>query len=880
MRVQIFLYFFFMQAFLGSSQVEIAGSVKDSLGNPLGSLNVLIYPKNSAVLSTFGFTDDNGEFKIIVNLDTDSLDILVSSIHYKKERYTLSNKSQRLDITLSKDVKLLETINVKAKPIDWVGDTLSYLIEHFKGKEDISIEDILKKLPGIEVEENGRILYQGIPINKFYVEGMDLTDGSYSMISKNLPHETVTTVEVFENHQPIRILEDRVPSMQAAINIKLKKKLAYTGTGKMATGFAPWLWDINLTPMLLSKGIQMLASYQTNNTGNDVSMQLRQLISENDLAYPSAPMLGIRMFKPGSVGQYGAIDQPRYLDNKIHIGNLNALIPLKKDLELRAIVNYVDDIRENEIAVKKSFFLPDDSLFVLETHKRLQKIRHWKSSIDLKKNTKRIYLSNTTKFEFVEDTFRDTIINSANPVLIDQQIQAPATLFSNTLNTIFRAGEYLIEFKSLIQYENGPQKMSVVPGRFENVVNNNQEYDESIQNASSDRLYIDTYVGSNLSWKRWVYSVRAGVALRLQQLNSQLLLKQTENVVDPGPEFQNDLKSEQYQYYVVPAADYEINRLRFSFSLPMNLQRLNVHDHLTSSALSISKMLFAPSLNMRYRFKGFWDLRSSWSFHQRLNDPDDFYFSYILKNYIELIKREALFQETNRQTIGLSLFYKNPITTFFNTFSYKLIQRKTNLLNSSQLQEDGSTVILAMELPNKSFTHFFELKSSKYITAIKSSISLKFDYMTFFSNTIVNEELIDSRTSNYKISPEIYYYITSWLNLSYLFQFDVLNQYINNELRNQTTMQKHFINMNIFPTNQQTISVNFEHYLYNMINTTFLDLIYRYSIGKPKFDIELRWNNILNRSLYVDRINTQYLVAEYAQVLRPSQVLLGVRFTF
>jgi hypothetical protein len=207
-----------------SSQIVLTGLVTDTLGKPLGSLNVLVFPKHSDKLNAFDFTGEDGKFKIEVNMNSDSLDILVSSLHYEKMRYTISNKTQRVDFVLRPDVKLLETITVKAKPIDQWGDTLSYLVERFTGKEDKSIEDVLKKLPGIEVQENGRILYQGTPVNKFYVEGLDLTDGHYGIISKNLPYSTVSVVEIYENHQPIRILEDRVYSPQAAINLKLKKK--------------------------------------------------------------------------------------------------------------------------------------------------------------------------------------------------------------------------------------------------------------------------------------------------------------------------------------------------------------------------------------------------------------------------------------------------------------------------------------------------------------------------------------------------------------------------------------------------------------------------------------------------------------------------------
>ncbi len=878
--VVLSLFFLFIYSFPVYSQVEISGRVTDTLGQPLGSLNVLIYPKHSGELKTFGFTDEEGRFKIFTKLNTDSLDIVVSSIHYEKAKYTMPNKTQRVYFVLRTDVKLLETITIKAKPIELIGDTLSYLVEYFKGKEDKSIADVLRKLPGIEVEESGRILYQGMPVNKFYVEGLDLTDGRYSIISSNLPHTAVSMVEVYEHHQPIRILEDRVFSSQAAINLKLKKKVAYTGSGKVATGLSPWLWDVNLTPMLLSSGIQLLASYQTNNTGNDVSRQLKQLTSGNNITFPYKPNEVIQLFKVGSTNQYGAINQKRYLDNKIHLANFNALIPLKKDLELRAIVYFVDDIRNNEIVIKRSFLLPDDTLQVYETYNRVHKNRYLIGSFDLKQNTKSNYLNNKTQFAFNQDTYQDVIFNSVDSISYNQHINAPFNLFSNTLNSIFRTGKALIEFQSFIQYEKGPQNLSVSPGCFESLLNNNQKYDETIQDAAIERFYIDTYVGSNIRRNSWIFALRMGVAIRQQQLHTQLQIRQLDSIIQLGALYQNQLETKQYQFYSIPSVAYKNRGLQFSLSWPINLQLLSIQDDNIYISQSVDKLLHAPKFSMHYTFKGFWDVRTSWNYSQRISDPDDFYYAYMLKNYRELIKREVLIQQTNQNIVGISLSYRNSITTFFNTISYYFVQRKTNLLYSNQLQDDGSLVITATEIPNTSLSHNIKLRSSKYISALKSSISIDIFFMTFIGKTLVNMDLFDSRTSQYTLSPEIFYQTTSWMNLSYKFQYDMMNSRINDELRSQIQVSKHLLSFNLFPTENQTFNLNFEYSLYNQIKYNFIDLMYRYSFKNSNLGIEIQWNNILNSSIFIDQQINQYMVVEYVQMLRPSQFTIGLKFSF
>ena len=91
---------------------------------------------------------------------------------------------------------------------------------------------------GIDVNKDGTILYQGEPLNKFYVNGKDLMEGGYGTINNSLPIDAIGKVEIMENHQPVKILQDKVPSDRAAINIKLKKSVTMTGRGEVGLGFS------------------------------------------------------------------------------------------------------------------------------------------------------------------------------------------------------------------------------------------------------------------------------------------------------------------------------------------------------------------------------------------------------------------------------------------------------------------------------------------------------------------------------------------------------------------------------------------------------------------------------------------------------------------
>lgn len=860
------------------SQIVISGRITDSTHQPVQDINVLIYQKHSGIVKAFSISDANGRYSISVDVSSDSLDLLLSSIHYERIKLTIPNQSRQLDFVLKHDTKLLETITVKAKPIDQRGDTLSYLVEQFKGREDLTIEDVLKKLPGIEVEESGKILYQGLPINKFYVEGLDLTDGRYAVISSNLPHEAISTVEVFEKHQPVRILEDVVYSPQAALNLRLKKNVAYTGSGKVGFGIEPLLWDINFTPMLLSTGLQFLASYQTNNTGDDVSKQLQQLIQDDRAVFPTRPSETIQLFDGSDNALYGTIDPKRALDNQIHLANLNILVPLKKDLQLRANIYFVDDIRKNQSLKEYTFYLPDDTISLKENSNSKQNHRYWQGNFDINRNTIRNYLRNKTRFTLQQEALHDRMLNSGDTV--NQFTSVPFNSFSNTLNSIFKSGKALIEFQSLLQYDKGPQELSVNPGQFDAIVNDDIPYALSFQTATLERFFADHYLGSTFRRKRWDLSLRAGFSMRMQSLRTNLSISDGLSLSEAGALFKNNLEVRQYQIYLIPALQYKHKGFRFSLDWPFNRQQLHLKEINKSQSQTSIKLLQAPKLSLNYSFGGFWEVSASWYYLERMSDPDNFYASYIMKNYREIIKTDVFMQHSNQHLASASISYRDAIIAFFNTLSYIFTQRQMDLTYATQLQNDGSFVVVARQMPNTSYTHHLRLRSSKYVHALKSSLSLNTSFMLHQGKTLANDELFDAATMQYSLSPEIYYQTTTWLNFNYKMQFNVMRSTINSDLRNQTRINKHFFSINVFPKDNQTLNLNLEYFRYRQNGYNFVDLMYRYKFPKSRINIEARWNNILNSDVFIENYSYQFTVVSHSQSLRPSQFLLSLKFSF
>ena len=255
------------------AQTILKGVVKSKTENKaINGVVVTVTNDNQDVLG-YNITDSKGFYQIEINTQEKDFILNVSSLGYATKTITIPNQSQTTNIDLHPSEIQLKEIVIKSKVMWNKEDTLVYSVGAFKSQQDRTIGDILKKLPGIEVSQNGGIKYNGEPINKFYIENADLLQGRYGIATNNIEAKDVSTVQVMENHQPIKALRDKVFSEDAAINLKLKDSAKGTiiANCQLGAGGSPLLWNNELTGMYIAKKLQNISTYKGNNSGDDIT---------------------------------------------------------------------------------------------------------------------------------------------------------------------------------------------------------------------------------------------------------------------------------------------------------------------------------------------------------------------------------------------------------------------------------------------------------------------------------------------------------------------------------------------------------------------------------------------------------------------------------
>ena len=871
------IVFFICFSINGFAQTSISGNLKTAKGNPITGASITITELNSDKILNYDISDSDGYFSILIYTKNEKLKLNIRSMGFKTVVMTIDNRTQNLSFVLEEEITKLKEVIVKSSAITKHSDTITYSVSSFTKQEDRTIADVLNNMPGIEVLSSGKILYQGKPINKYYIEGLDLLEGKYNLANSNLPHKEVIKVQVLENHQPIKVLDSLVYSNQAAINIKLKNSYTFTGQAELGSGFSPLLWDVNVTPMLFSKKRQMLSSYQTNNTGNNVASHLKTLTIEDLLEQferndEKQDWLSIQQIEVPNFSEL------RWLDNNIHLITTNYLQKLKNDYELRLNVSYLNDYQKQKGFTNTQFFTSNDTITLLENKHNQFYINTLETNLTLQKNTDKNFFKNSLIFQGFWDSERGVI--QSNSDSINQNLSNRYFKLSNDLKTLFPLGKQIATLKSYLGINRTPQSLTVNPGQFNNILNNSNSYDEVIQDIELNTFYTNNSLGFTKGWQQFSFSPKVGFQFEKQQLESQILT----SVNTQNSEFENKLVWTRSKLYFHIQTQYKKDKWRVEFSTPINIYNYQIEDKPLQRSQDLNRVTFEPTASITYDLTSFWRLSINVNLNNQFGTINQVYYNYILKSYRNIQRIDTALPEMQNFGYSGSIGYRNPIKSLFFSVIYSNVKTYNNLLYNYQILENGATELQAIEKDNERLNHNFMTRVSKYFSDINTNVTLSANYSLQDFKQILNSKITDIENQNWRLNSKMDIDITDWLNT----EVESIFQFSKNKIQEQDnktiTRQFHKFNINIYPNENQYLGLKTEYVKNNLFSEDtenfFADLVYRYTWKKKNIDFELQFNNIFNTENYktIDIDNFSYVESNFR--LRPRQVLFNIRFSF
>ena len=221
-KVFLFLFFYYFSLSLFSQKVIIKGFVKDSLQNPLTFANIIAKPKDTIKNFAFSISDEKGRYRLELEKKT-SYSFSVSFMGYKTIKFNIMPSNDIIkNFTLLEINNQLDEITLDL-PIKTKKDTIVYDAKRFTTGEERKLINVLKKLPGVEVDKEGTITVMGKKVTKMLVENKKFFGGNSKLAVENIPANAIDKVEVLDNYNEVTFLKDVSDSNEMAMNILLKE---------------------------------------------------------------------------------------------------------------------------------------------------------------------------------------------------------------------------------------------------------------------------------------------------------------------------------------------------------------------------------------------------------------------------------------------------------------------------------------------------------------------------------------------------------------------------------------------------------------------------------------------------------------------------------
>lgn len=749
MKVFFVFIFTIMTGILSvSAENLITGSIVQASDNsPISGANIMIKDANGKIVA-YGTSAPDGRFAIRLSSTSEKLSINATMISYKPYLAPLLFDGKPLVIKMEEGALQLQEVVIKADRIRENGDTITYHVGSFAQRQDRTIGDVLKRMPGIDVANSGKIQYQGIDINKFYIEGNDLLGGKYGIATNGISYDDIGAVEVMENHQPMQVLRGLSFSDQAAINLKMKNKSKATLLvhGTLAGGFSEQpkglLWQGDIFTMMVTGKYQMITTFKGNNVGQNLSDQLMDFISDRQnetiggyvsLSIPTTPNL----------------QRNRSYFNRSWMVSSSHLLKTTKGKEFRAQVDYNNDRVSAQGASSTTYFLESGDKIIFEDKNSLSHRDAITGKFVYEANEKTYFLNNTLSTDL---SWNDLTLNTTGSLSNTQFAKMPEYSVSNLLKVIKRFGNNkLVTFTSRNEWNSLPEKLTVD--------HDGQSYGQNIKQHS---FYTDEKASLGFVFNKVLLSLDAGLSGYFRKLDTELFGVDMSELV--GAEA---LTTDYLRVFVSPKFEWSYKKLELTLNIPVNL-----YSYFFSGVMSNRTEFFlSPSLAARFRFTPRMSLTLRGSARRSPASLHDIHTSSILTDYRSFSSGIDDYYTSSGQTISATFNYRNAPSGIFVMAMGSYGWNKSKFGTVQNIIDDYVFYSYKSQ-PSDSRNALAYLNISKTLDFMRGAIGLKGNYRKMGNSLLSQGIKTDYNNDSFSLSPFVNGNISTLLNWNFRFSWE------------------------------------------------------------------------------------------------------------
>lgn len=814
-------FLFLLWAMLCPAQRIIDGTVVDSATNaPLEMASVTLLRKGKPV--KFVRTDHQGRFSLSVS-EGDRLS--ATFLGYRKQSLPIP-PGNTIRISLVSEAFLLKEVTVKGAPLTGRADTITYDLSRYANQRDNTLNDVLKRLPGIDVSKNGTVRYQGQPISRFTVEGLDLTGGSYGRMTNRLKAQDVDKAEVIEHDQPIKALQGKVFSDDVALNVKLKD----TARDKWLPTIAPSIGigdDLYLggkaDVLQIGSKRQQMYSAQMDRTGQELSYD-NQRLGHSTYAVPEQEMDVPSWFSMPSLS--APIDAERLRRNLSHDWGFSRIRKNEQERETLWSANYLHTTEWQQTANTSRYYFGDEPIVTTEQeHMRLSR-DIFSLTLNEKVNRDKHY---GHEYLHIEGDFTNGLATQSNS--LSEQTKSSEFFLQNAFKRIFVHDKYQLNVSSDAELAYAPSRLIIGGQRLE--LNLWQGYTHNYLVVARNRFHT-------------TYSLRAGI--KTDYIDARV----------------NHLH---LTSYLRPAYELRQGKAVWRMNLPIEWEVFTKqHQHFANLNPSLS-------LNIRQSNRREWFVYGNYQQHS--GAWQTFAIDDIQTDYRTWWTGSPKIPRTHALSIGLNHTYKRPIREFFWTVRANYSRTTSNVSTDLQII-DGLYRYAYTEQPTRaeSYTLNTDLSKGIFDWRLKTKLGLTYAYSR--GQQASAGTLLDFTSHTLKASPEITW-SPSWCDITYSGSFvrtstNRLTPLLSWRQSLSLTKSIHHIDLSV-----STVHYHNEIQSSPTLNTLLANASLVWRTKKLRLTLNLR--NLLDQRDYRQTVYTGLNASTTIYTLRPREIIAGLQYS-
>lgn len=695
-----------------SQNIRFEGAIKDSTGVGLDMANVMAVNQQTKAMDAYAITNEAGKFILNLKANT-AYTIKASYIGFQsyEKSVTTTASNMNFPITLKEGTQLKNVEVVYEMPVTISGDTIIYNSDSFTNGTERKLEDVLKKLPGVEVNKDGEIEIEGKRVQKVMIEGKDFFDGDTKLATKNIPADALDKIQILRNYNEVSNLKGLDNNEEnIAINIKLKegKKNFWFGdiTAGIGVGHEEERYIINPKLFFYSPKYSLNIIANKNNIGElpltaqdyfkftgGFKNMMKKGGSSFNVASNDLGILGLRNNQAANIeSDFGAANFSFNPSKAWTLSGFGIVLGNKTEIETTNISNRTDNLPDGtsqSITEKREDFTRQDSKLAL-LKLSSSYVPSAKMHFDYDALVK---LSDQKENSSIFSTLLADIYTNKkqNPFAINQNLNYYYTLSDKHV--------FAAEFQQVFQEEdpfynaNLETQPFVLSGynsaQLRDDVNQKRFVKTNKLDAKIDYYYMVT-PKSNIN-------LTLGNTYSYQNFDSSIF-----QILDNGT--QNDLtaveNSNNVDYAfndVFLGVHYKFLKGKFTFNPGFSVHQYNMIDNQLGSSNKESFTRILPDVYALWQIKKSQTLTYNYSFTNNFTDINKLAEGYVFSNYNSLFSGNRYLENSTSQVHSLR-FFKYNMFNFENIFANISYSKQVDGIKNKSLLTGVNQVSTAVNM--------------------------------------------------------------------------------------------------------------------------------------------------------------------------------------